>query len=473
MYLMEDVERIIKQMGLPFEPVELQKQDALEAANEGRFAFFYEVGGGKTLVSTISALLWDNAHNIITCPPILLLQWAKWLKEAGETDVEVYANGITDPKYKRNEAQLSAKWVVISHAILRDDFQTILSAFRGKQLTVIIDEGQAIKNPRSKLYKCINTLIAPDRPLLIDTATPTSKPQDTFAYMKLKTPQLYRGMGHWENLHVGEKDFYGTITKYQNLDMLRDNFAIASVKRTKKDLFGNTLTPIYEPIHYPLSPAHQKLYEKLADERLLDLPDGSKIDATQAQALRHAMQQIVMNYGHFSGNPAHVAAGYDLLDSVIEQVDPMDESKSKLAVWTYYQMSSAAVTAYLQEKFGKEAVVAAYGKTNSQYAVKQIMENPKCRIMVAQPSSVGAGLNLHHVCHEMFFAEMSTTPMLVRQAIGRVDRMGQLVRPTIRFGIAQGTVQVALYQQLLNNDELVSKVERTPRTLRQEILGLE
>lgn len=37
---------------------------------------------------------------------------------------------------------------------------------------------------------------------------------------------------------------------------------------------------------------HLKLYRKLAEEELLKLPDGGKIDATQATKLVHALGQI-------------------------------------------------------------------------------------------------------------------------------------------------------------------------------------
>ena len=71
-YTAEDLEVVLGRMKLPFKPMELQKEDAVTAANSDRFALLYEVGGGKTLVSTMTALLWPDTHTIVTCPPILL-----------------------------------------------------------------------------------------------------------------------------------------------------------------------------------------------------------------------------------------------------------------------------------------------------------------------------------------------------------------------------------------------------------------
>lgn len=455
----------IKAADLPYEPVPLQRADMEDAIIAERFGFFYEVGGGKTLCSTMVAQAWGEDHTIVCAPPILLDQWERWLHKINQKDTSIFRGP------KRTPEMLNHRWVMMSHAIFRDSADTILRFYTGKELSLIVDEAQFIKNPRSKLFKTAYKLIQPDRRALLLTGTPTSKPEDTYAYMRVKTPKIYRSFGHWENMHVGERNIFGAIESYRDLDMLAENFAINSVKRTKKELFGYDLKPIYDPIPYRLSPAHQKLYVKLAEEQLLLLPNNEKIDATTAQKLRHALQQIVVNFGKFTGNPDDRSAALDLLDSVIEQVDPMDKSKSKLVIWTYYQSSSKLITAYLKEKFGDRAVAAAYGGVNSQKGVDSIMFDDECRFGVFQAMSVGAGLELQHVCSENLFIEMSTVPMHMIQACGRTSRPGQKTRPTMRFGQAIGTIQIQLFQDLLNNDDLVTRVERTASSLRQEIFG--
>lgn len=461
----EDLDELVKRLKLPFKPVHLQLSDAMEAYYGDRFALFYQVGGGKTVVSTLVSLLWEEAHTLVVCPPILLPQWEAWLHSIKETDTSIYAGP------KRTVSMLDHRWVIVSHAIFRDSFVDIQKFYKSKVANLIVDEAQALKNARSILFKKVGYFIAPDRRILLLTATPTSKPQDTFSYMKIKTPQVYRSFGQWKNTHVETEDIFGTYTAYKNLDLLAENFSIKSVTRDKKELFGDTLEPIYQPMVYDLSLRHLKLYYKLAEEQLLLLPGGDKIDATSSQRLRHALQQIVLNFAKFSGKPADRASGFDLLDEIVDQVNPMKVSNSKLCVWTYYKSSSALVIKHLQDRFGATAVVGAYSEVNSAKSVKAIMENNQCRIMVAQPSSVGVGLNLQHVCSEMLFMEQSTTPMMTKQAVGRVDRPSQKIRPTIRFAQAKGTIQIKLFQDLLNNDDLVQRVERTRKSLRDEIFG--
>lgn len=336
---------------------------------------------------------------------------------------------------------------------------------------ILVHNCHAAKNPRSVLFKAINTFVGADGNLIMCTATPTSKPPDTYAYMRLKTPEIYRSYGHWSNLHIVDVDPFGQPTGYANLEMLAQNFAIKTIKRTKVDIFGPQIEPRVYPVRYALSAKHTKLYEKLVNEQLLLLPGGDKIDATTAQRLYHALQQIVINFAKFSGKPEDQSASLELLEETLSEVDPMTPGNSKLTVWTYYQSSSEVVYDYLVKKFGQAAVCIAYGKSNSREAVRRIMHDDATRIMVAQASSVGVGLNLQHVCWEMLFLEYSTVPAQTRQALGRVDRVGQIHQANCRIGVALGTVQVNLLNRLLSNDDLVSQVEMTPTRLRDMLLG--
>ena len=463
----ERLERAVIDCNLPFTPSALQLEDVLQAASCDRFLFAYSVGGGKTLCATLVGMVWDSDHNIIIMPPILLPQWQRWLAKVGLTNVKLFHGPRRTPR------DLDAKWVVMSHAMFRDSFDMIEYIYRGKDVALFIDEAQVLKSVKSVTYRKVSKFIQPDRKLVMMTATPTSKPEDTFTYINLKTPNVYRSWGHWENVHVGERDHFKAIVSYRNLDMLADNFALKSAKRDKKELFGDTLEPIMQELPYRLSAPHQKLYAKLVDEQLLLLPDSTKIDATNSQKLHHALQQIVVNYARYSGVETDRSASYDIVDQIIDEVNPMQQGNSKLVIWVWYRQTAAALLRYLQDKHGAASTVAAYGGANSVASVDRIMFDDTCRIGVFHPASVGAGLELQFVCSEMLILEASTSPIYMRQAIGRVDRPGQKVRPTIRLAQAQGTVQTRLFQKLLDNDELTSRVELSKDSLRNQLLGLD
>jgi len=340
----------------------------------------YEVGGGKTVVSTVVSLMRPEVTTtIVTVPPILLRPWVRWLTLVSERVLSY--EGDPRERAKLHKLMAGSRWIVCSHDIFRRDFPTLVQQLNGRDIEIIVDEAQFLKNAASVLFKKVLALAATEYVQLL-TGTPTSKPLDCYSYIKIKSPNLYRSLTHFESLHVGKRDFYQRPVEWINLEELAQNFGIQSIRRTKEELHGYNNPPLYPDCTYNLSRPHMQLYEKLVDEQLLMLDNGTKIDATSAQRLYHASQQIVVNFDHFSGDPNNRSASYDLLDSVIEQTECNNKGKSKLIVWTHYKRTSRAVWQYLLGLGIK--TVAAYSEVKSQDSFDMFMEDEDTRILVGQ-----------------------------------------------------------------------------------------
>lgn len=448
---------------------DLQQQDANTFLGWQVFLNRYEVGGGKTVLGTVVSYMKGMDVTIVAVPPILIVPWTRWLQQVhGNTGIVQYKG---EPKLRKvmKPVLRTARWIICSHQIFLRERKVLEEAIMGRDYEIVVDEGHALKNIASKLYiQTAQMMAGMDGQIL--TATPINKPEDSFAYISLKTPELYRGWAHWEAIHVTKKDFISKKpVEYANIKLMKDNFALRSILRTKEELHGYNNVPLTPDCHYALEPKHYALYQKLIDEALLELPNGSKIDASTAQKMYHASQQIIMNLDFYSGVEGSRTAGHDLLDLTIEQTECNMVDKSKLLVWTYYKMTSRSVWKYLLAKGIK--TVAAYSEVNSARSVEQFMFDDSVRIGVFQPSSAGAGLNPQAVCWESIAMEISTNATLKIQSGGRIDRMGQKHKPSIRTGVAVGTVQVALFERLLTNGDMIAAVEGSPKRLRDILMG--
>lgn len=450
-----------KKAGFSLKPLQATDVDTLVAWGRGLLG--YEVGGGKTVVSTAASLMLDADVTIITCPPVLSEPWCNWLNKVSERVVHYL--GPTRKKLDLSEC----RWIVMSHNLFRDDFDLLMAKLQGRKLDMIVDEAHYLKNTESILYQKVLRAVG-ERNCFQLTGTPTSKPEDTYAYIRMNTPHAYRDYNHFIALHLAGTSFFGQKTDWHNLDLMAENLHKRYLKRSKFEIHGYVNTPLYPDTSYSLSKDHYKLYIKLLEEQLLLLPEG-KIDATTPQRMYHAMQQIVINYDHFSGDPTKRSVAYDVIDSVIDQTQCARKDSSKLIIWTNYRLTAGNVTRYCQS-LGINTV-AAYSGADSSKSTKAFMENPEVRILVAHPGSAGAGLNPQHVCWESLFLELSTIPLQTRQAIGRVDRVGQNHVPTIRFGKALGTIQIKLLSDLLDKSDQVDLIERTPtkESLRRALMG--
>jgi superfamily II DNA or RNA helicase len=133
----------------------LQAQDAEQFVHWPSGLLSYDVGGGKTVVSTVVALMRGSDQNLVIVPPILITPWAAWLNKVS-TDVLVY-RGSPAVRYKMNLS--SARWVVCSHSIFREDFDR-LHAELSPNTELIVDEAHGLKNSGSKLFKCVRRFVS-------------------------------------------------------------------------------------------------------------------------------------------------------------------------------------------------------------------------------------------------------------------------------------------------------------------------
>lgn len=430
-------------------------------------ALFNEVGTGKTATSTAISLAWDMPHNIVCVPPILITQWKRWLE--GLHDVGPVLAYRGDPRKRAAFDLTRYRWILMTIQIFKKDLNALSRAFSRTEVALTVDEGHCLKNPGSANYRTVRDFTV-GRKLQILTGTPVSNPADAYAYVKLKTPNVYRSQQTFENLHVAKKDFFGNITEWQNLDMMNQNLMLQASRRLAKEVLKLGM-PNYIPLHYELDPEHLELYNRLAEEQLLLLPDGGKIDATSAGRLYNALQQIVCNWGHFSGNPAHESKAFDLVDAVLDEIDARNPASSKLIIYTYYVMTSRALHKRLEKDWGAVALYSEVSQSKQDANIDRFLNDPSCRVMVAQPAAGGVGWNPQKVCWEVLFLEEPTYPTPFIQGVGRVDRDGQEHVPNIRLAIAEQTIQHRLHQNLLKNDALANKVQGGYMDLREAIHG--
>lgn len=424
-----------------------------------------DMGTGKTFCSTATGLyhkiVWGN-QIIAIMPPILLRQWGRWLAEIKPALTVTEYRGT--PK-QREALDLDVDFILVGVQIFKKDYQRFLDHFSGKAYTVILDEATFAGNIESDNHQKVYDFTI-GHPVIPLTGTPMNSVMDAYGLMKFTAPGTYRNYREFFNLHVEEVDFYKKPIKFQNLDLLASNMEINTKRILFEDMYPETELPLYDPITYDLDPNHYKLYKKLAEEELLKLPDGGKIDGTTANKLTHALGQIVCNWGHFSGVPSHVATAVEMIEQKLAEL-----GDGKLLVFAHYKMTVAFLKAHLK-KYGVVTVNSEVSDTQKDRHVQTFIHDPRCRVMVAQFISAGKGLDGMQQCaNHVFFVEPCQQPRDFHQAVRRLHRLGQKRRVHVMMGIANGTTQVRAFKNLLNNDATVNQVIRSAVDLRAAIFG--
>jgi len=455
---------------LPFPLYPFQVEIVNSLAPLDRQGEYAQVGTGKTAMSTVIALYRNIVagvpHTIVTMPPILLMGWYRWLQKIPGVTSTVYWG---TPK-ERRKLDLNRAFILMSMQIFKRDIEYLTYTFEHMAVQGIVDEATSNKNVGSDNYKMTRDFYV-GRPLQLLTGTPLTTPGDAYAYVKTVAPTIYRNQNHFNAVHVVERDFFDKVTKWCNLDLLAENMLVNSVRVLKRDVLTQLPPVSWVHMPYALDPAHQKLYRKLGEEQMLILETGGKIDATSAPKLYQAMQQIVLNPDHFSGDPKMRSAGLDLLDEVLAQLNTGKPGGDKLIVYANYKLTMRKLVEYL----APYNVVSIYGDISPGKQINNLarfIDDPDCWVLAANPISAGYGVDgLQQVCSNVLFLELPRTPKDVEQAVGRVDRDGQKDEVTVRIATAEGTIQVRLRENLLNADALVNRVQGGFQDLRDAIFG--
>lgn len=465
---MNPYEAVTAHYEFPFDFYGFQQGTLNELAPLLRAGYYLDMGTGKTAVSTAAALYKKltrpSATTLVIMPPILITGWARWLRRI-KPPLDVVAYRGT-PK-ERKLIRLRGDFILMSMQIFKKDYARIVAELGTKDadIIVIVDEATSIKNVGSDNHKKVRDFSA-GRDLMLLTGTPISSPGDAYAYIKLVAPGTYRNQNQFENIHVAERDFFDKITKWQNLELIASNMKVNSVRLMKEEVLPDLPEETINPVYYELEPDHYRLYQKLAEEQLLRLKDGGKIDATQATALFYALQQIVVNYSYFSQKEGVRSAAYDVLDQVLAEC-----AGKKLLVAANYRLTNRNLYEYLKP----HGAVAIYGEISprqKEIAKERFIDDPDCPVAVIQPMSAGYGVDgWQHVCSDMLFLETPLFPTPFHQAVDRLHRDGQKFNINVRIAVAERTLQVRLLENLLQKDEIVNVVVPSWKDLRDAIYG--
>lgn len=463
------LEIVLQQYKLPsfikeVHPLQAEAVNGIGVLNNG--GLFLDMGLGKTLVSTLICLylkITQGRQAVVVMPPVLIAQWGRWLRSL-KPDLRVTEYKGTPSQ--RAKLSLDCDFFLVGAQIFKKDYNRISAYFADHPHSVVIDEATIVSNNESKTHKLLYefSIGCPTFPM---TGTPMNKVMDAYGIMKFSAPGIYRNRLHFENMHVEERDFFDMPSKFMQLDVLAKNLATNSTRMLYSDMYPDTEDPLMVPILYELEPEHYKLYRQLAEEQLLALPDGSKIDATSANALRHALGQIIINWGHFAGDPTKVSGAVDLIKEKLEEL-----GDKKLVVFCDYKLTAAK----LQEDLGEYGAVLINGTvtpSRKETNIQTFLTDPKCRVIVIQFVSGGKGLDgLQHVCHHAMFIEPCLQPRDFWQCVGRLQRTGQKFKVLVMLATAKGTTQVRGFKVLLDNDALVNQVVRNKADLRNMVFGL-
>jgi SNF2 family DNA or RNA helicase len=483
----EEVQQKFAHIHLPFRPMAHQIKGLDSSLFHTRSGLFFEPRTGKTLCLQMLAIYYAHfgVGTMQIMPPALFSQFMHdySLIEGHGLRIEVL-NGLPAKR-----AEKLAHWkdypgtrphiVLLSREIFKGAWKDLYLMgftnvhFDESHMGLQNEDSQIAKNIRQFMYQ------STDNRLVLSTGTPIpNKIENAYATVNLLVPEVYKSRASFNSTHCIYKTIYvpdpardmfrkiSVIDEYYNLDYLSTMMYWKAIHASKREVLKLD-APNIQIVECELNTKHRRLYNKVINERILEIGDEI-IDARTAQKLRQVALQLISVPEEFSLD-VKVADNsvYDTVKALVESINPDNE---RITIFANFTRSVEAL-ARLFRHLNPAIVYGPYGPEKNAKEVQRFHDDPKCRVLIANPAAGGVGFKLGDVCQTVIFAEPVSSPGVFDQALSRVMLMGQ-TEPVVCYIVkVNRTLSPIAIDQMLNKFRDINEVMKSKKTILDALMG--
>ena len=454
-------------------PYEHQRNALNESAEKVQWAYFMEMGTGKTKVTidNIAYLFFQRKITsvLIIAPKSVYLNWETEI-ETHMPDVlkyKIYKWNIDKPKdYHdlQNFKDLRIFLINVEALSTKRGFEACKEyLIKNKLNFVALDESTTIKNRSAKRTKNILGLqkLALVRRIL--TGSPITKsPLDLYTQCQFLSPELlgfssylaFRNRyAEMTDIPVGSGRYISVPKYYKRLEELEQKMKFFAT-RIRKDQCLDLKPKVRQKRYVELDGEGKKIYEKLRTTALAIVED-STISFSNKLTEIIKLHQVCNGFTKDDDGQILQLHEYKLraLEETLEEID------GKVIIWANYIYNIHEIIKFLEKKYGKESVVSIYGavdvKTRKE-AVRKIQEDSNTRFLVGNPTTGGFGLTLTAVNTVIYFSNNYNLEVR-KQSEDRAHRMGQKGTVVYIDIVARNTLDEAIMKSLTSKGQIAAK----------------
>ena len=454
-------------------PYEHQKNALNESAEKVQWAYFMEMGTGKTKVTidNLAYLFFKRKVTaaLIIAPKSVYLNWENEI-ETHMPDVlkyKIFKWNIDKPKdYHDLQSFKDLKIFLINVEALstKRGFEACVEYLKTNKLNfVTVDESTTIKNRSAKRTKNILALqrLALIRRIL--TGSPVTKsPLDLYTQCQFLSPELLGFSSYlaFRNRYAEMTDIpvgsgrYISVPKYykriEELEMKLKQFAT----RIRKDECLDLKPKVRQKRFIELDGDGKRIYERLRTTALAIVEDST---ISFSNKLTEIIKLHQVCNGFTKNDDGEIMTLHKSKLNALDEI--LEETDGKVIIWANYIYNINEIIEFLEKKYGKETVVSIYGavdvKTRKE-AVRRIQEDPKTRFLVGNPTTGGFGLTLTAVNTVIYFSNNYNLEVR-KQSEDRAHRMGQKGTVVYIDIVARNTLDEAIMKSLTSKGQIAAK----------------
>tara|TARA_B100001175_G_C19491304_1_gene632752 strand:- start:624 stop:2180 length:1557 start_codon:yes stop_codon:yes gene_type:complete len=415
-----------------------------------------DMGLGKT-VQSLCWLLWlrarsegDPLPSLVICPKSVLDVWSGEVKKfAPEIRVQVLrSKDELDMESLKNDVDL----LVLNYAQLRVGEEKLT---KQEWLTVILDEGQQIKNPDSMAAKAARKLDSEHRIVL--TGTPIeNRLLDVWSLMAFAMPGVLGDKKYFRKRFDRRKD----ETAQSRLSARLRPFLL---RRTKSQVAMDLPPRIEEQVYCTMDGDQAELYEtemKKAQKTILGMGSNEELRKNSLMVLQTLMRLRQICCHPALVNPENTEAESAKLNALFYLLDQLREEGHKVLVFSQFVKMLDIIKGRLEDEDRPYSYLTGQtqdrGKVIEEF---QTTEDPS--VFLLSLKAGGSGLNLTSASYVILY-DPWWNPAVENQAIDRTHRIGQKNK-------------VIAYRLLMKNtiEEKVRVLQEQKQKMLDDVLGEE
>ncbi len=318
---------------------------------------------------------------------------------------------------------------------------------------VVIDEGNAYKNPQTRRWKVLSSILTPDTWLWILTGTPAAQsPVDAYGLAKLVNPNAVpRFGGAFRDMVMNKVTQFKWVPKPNAQDTVHRVLqpAIRYTKEQCLDLPDMTYT--FRDV--PLT-AQQLKYYDLLRKQLIVQAAGEEITTVNAAANLNKLLQL-------SGGAVYSDTGevvqFDASNRLAVLREVVEESSHKVLVFVPYRHAIEVVAEDLRKHGYSTAVIhGGISATNRADIFQRFQTKPDPQVLVIQPQAASHGVTLHAANTIVYWSPVMSVETYL-QCNARVHRAGQK-NPSMVVHLQGSGVEKRMYTMLRNKIDIHHRV---------------
>jgi SNF2 family DNA or RNA helicase len=307
---------------------------------------------------------------------------------------------------------------------------------------IVVDEAHKLRNRDTKMYKACAELFRHFQmvPLKLVTGTPLiNSPRDLYSLLHLLYPSSFTSEERWINEHFKVVDD-GPRTKksytHRSPKQFKEYMSRYMLRRIKEDVLDlPDLREITVPIE--LEGDQAKYYNMIRDSFRAEFEGKESISASILIAQVGRLKQVALSLGLWHG-PSCEGAKTEKIMEILEE----SEEDEKFVITSMYADYLRPLAKKLEEKGYKVCCLTGRSTTDERFNMEKNFNDPNSGIKVFLFSTKAGGESLTlTAASTIIFTDKPWTDAAVKQAIGRINRIGQNKKMTAITLQAVNTVE--------------------------------